>query len=177
MSTPFAIRGARPEELPDVVAIDDEATELYLQAGVPMVLAADHPFVHAEVERWRRAIARGALLVAVDEGQRKLGFAALGEADGSPYLDQLSVLPSEMRRGIGRALLARTFELSAGRALWLTTYAHLPWNRPFYERFGFRPVPESECGPEVLDALARQRESLPHPEQRIAMVRPPLETE
>jgi hypothetical protein len=62
---------------------------------------------------------------------------------------------------------------AAGEALWLTTYAHVPWNRAFYERFGFAVVPESSCGGDILEILTEQRRWLPAPEQRVAMRRAP----
>jgi len=49
---------------------------------------------------------------------------------------------------MGRRLLQLALSLTAPAALLLTTYAHLPFNRPYYERFGF---------------------VLPDPHQRVAM--------
>lgn len=76
-----------------------------------------------------------------------------------------------MRRGIGAMLVRRALGWAAerGGALWLTTYAHLPWNRPYYERFGFEVVPEAQCGPQMRACLEAQRGVLPVPHQRIAM--------
>jgi len=45
-----------------------------------------------------------------------------------------------MRRGVGSALLTaaeNSVRAGGARALWLTTYDHLPSNRPFYERAGY----------------------------------------
>jgi hypothetical protein len=53
-------------------------------------------------------------------------------------------------------------------ALLLTTYEHLPWNAPFYERHGFHRLREEELGPELSAALAFERAHLPLPERRIA---------
>jgi len=64
-------------------------------------------------------------------------------------------------------------EWAGAEPLWLTTYAHVPWNAPFYERHGFVAVPESACAPALLAALEEQRRFLPAPQQRIAMRRPP----
>jgi ribosomal protein S18 acetylase RimI-like enzyme len=92
--------------------------------------------------------------------------------DGEPYLDQLSVKMHCMRQGIGSALLRAVEDLTRGRGgrhLWLTTYAHLRWNQPFYERAGFAVVQERDCGPEILNELAHQRRWLPVPEQRVIM--------
>src|SRR5512146_3461086 len=92
--------------------------------------------------------------------------------DNEPYLDQLSVRTRFMRAGIGSALLARVASKlrSAGHStLWLTTYAHLGWNRPFYERVGFVVVPEGDSGPQLRQELAYQRRWLPCPDQRVVM--------
>jgi GNAT superfamily N-acetyltransferase len=168
---PFSLRLARADELPKLVAIDDEASELYAQAGLEIVLTKDHPFVVAESVRWARAIAQSLAHVAVDGQDEPIGFMTLGFVDGEPYLDQLAVRPSAMRRGIGSALLRQAFSWCAPRSLWLTTYSHLPWNRRYYERHGFVRVPEAECGPELRAILEEQRAALPDPGERIAMVR------
>ncbi len=167
----YVLRLARPEELHEIIGIDDAASELYADAGLALALAPDHPFVVAESERWARAIAGGLAHVAVDAGDSPLGFMTLGLVDGAPYLDQLAVHPRAMRRGIGGALLQRAFAWSGARALWLTTYAHLPWNLPYYERYGFVVVPEDACGQEMRAILDSQRAVLPVADKRVAMVR------
>jgi len=53
----------------------------------------------------------------------------------------------------------------------MTTYTHLPWNRPFYERHGFVRVPESACPRGIVAILDDQRRALPAPHERIAMLR------
>lgn len=167
----FSLRLARPGELPELVHIDDAASELYAQAGLAFELAGDHPFVLAENARWALAIERELAHVAVDAQDQLLGFMTLGFVDGAPYLDQLAVHPCAMRQGIGGALMQQAFAWSGSRSLWLTTYSHLPWNRPYYERYGFALVPETECGPELRRILESQRAALPDPERRVAMAR------
>jgi GNAT superfamily N-acetyltransferase len=169
----FVLRLARPEERNAVVAIDDAAALLYRVAGLAVDLPGEHPFVVAEIARWERAILEGRLHVAATALDTPVGFASLASVNGYPYLDQLSVLPGWMRRGIGTALVRQAIERAGEAPLWLTTYDHLPWNRPFYERFGFVRVPEERCGAELHRILAEQRESLPAPEMRCAMVRLP----
>ena len=170
-----SLRLARAHEIAELVAIDDDAGELYAEAGVRIELAPDCPFLVEEQARWLGAIEREQVFLAVDERDRTLGFAALDVLDGEPYLEQLSVRRRAMRRGIGRQLLHRAFawaEQQRGNFLWLTTYGHLPWNRPFYEREGFVVVAEPEWPPDIAHHIAEQRRCLPDPEQRIAMRRP-----
>lgn len=170
---PFCKRTARPEELQLLVNIDDEASQLYSQAGLQFSFEADHPFVVAESSRWAVAIERGLAHVAVDHKDQPVGFAALAWVDREPYLDQIAVRPIFMRRGVGTMLLRHAISWSAGRPLWLTTYSHLSWNRPYYERHGFTAVPEFLCGPELRAIIEQQRAALPDPFRRVAMIRRP----
>lgn len=168
----LTIRTATPDDLAHMVAIDDDATALYLEAGLALTLADDHPFVVDEKARWSRAVALGRARVAVDAHDVAFAFATFDVLDDAPYLDQLSVHTSAMRRGVGRRLLHEAIgwaRREGGSAMWLTTYAHLPWNAPFYAREGFEPVPEATCGTAIRHHLAEQRRWLPDPEQRVAM--------
>lgn len=163
------VRLARPNELRKLVDIDDAASELYIQAGLQLSLDKNHPFVATEAVRWAEAIERGLAHVAVDREDHPIGFMTLRFVDGEPYLDQLAVRPSNMRRGIGATLLRHAISWSGERPLWLT-YSHLPWNRPYYERHDFVLVPEGACGPEIRVILQDKRAALPDPDQRVAMV-------
>ena len=96
----------------------------------------------------------------------------LGTLDGEPYLDQLSVRVGHMQRGLGTALIEAVARLAAStgaRTLSLTTYAHLPWNKPFYERRGFETVPAAEWAPEIAGQISLQRKWLPFPDERVVM--------
>lgn len=167
----YTVRLARPEEIDLLVAIDDDASALYAEVGLALSLAADDPFVVAERERWDAAIAEQRAWIAESAPAGLLAFAICGYVDRAPYLDQLSARRAYMRKGLGRLLLARAIEWRPGSPLWLTTYAHLPWNAPYYERAGFVRIPEAEHGPELRSILSAQRQALPRPEQRIAMRR------
>jgi GNAT superfamily N-acetyltransferase len=169
----FSIRPARLLEVPYAFEIDDVAFRSFADVGLLVELADDHPFVIDERERWRKAAEHGDLYLAIVDDEA-VGFAALGTCDGHPELEQLAVFPEYGRRGIGRALIEHVCTVCRARGeteLWLTTYDHVPWNGPFYERAGFLPVPESECGPEVRATLDAQRAVLLAPERRIAMRR------
>lgn len=168
----FSLRMARSSELPELVRIDNAAGMLYDKVGIAFDFSWDHPYAQAEVARWGRAIETGLAQVAVDSEDYPLGFITLEIVDGDPYIDQLSVHPMAMRRGIGSALVGHAIHWSGGRSLWLTTYSHVPWNAPYYaRRFGFVTVPESECGPELKGIMENERTILPQPERRTAMVR------
>lgn len=163
------IRRATREELELAIAIDDQACSVFATIGLGLAFPPDHPFTKGERARWAQAANDGRLLLATTGDGTAIGMAALGFVDGAPYLDQLSVLPAAMRQGVGRRLLQEALAFAAGRPLWLTTYAHVPWNRPFYERYGFEVVPPADAPPMVRDHLEEQRRYLPAPDQRIVM--------
>jgi GNAT superfamily N-acetyltransferase len=168
----FSIRPGSAADMTDVVRIDDDATLLYAEAGIVISLAVTHPFTVDERSRWTHSAESGRLFIAEDARGVPVGFAAFEPADGQLYLDQLSVVRAAMKNGIGRALLRRVVQEARSTGhdfLWLTTYSHLAWNRPFYEREGLVVVPESECGPRIRHHIEDQRRFLPVPEERIAM--------
>jgi GNAT superfamily N-acetyltransferase len=169
----FTIRAGTPSELETVVAIDDDASRLYFEAGLDVEFAPGHPFVVNERTRWRRSLEQGHTLIAVDDAGTPVGIAVLELLDGAPYLEQLSVRRSAMRRGLGRMLLGQavSWARAHGDCLWLTTYGHLPWNRPFYEKEGFVVVPRAQWGADVAARNAEERAALPAPEQRVVMRR------
>jgi GNAT superfamily N-acetyltransferase len=172
--SPFSIRTAQSDELDSLRAIDADASTLFPAHGIELDLSPEHEFARAEQARWLRAAEQGRVFVVTDAAGASLGFTALDVVDGEPYLEQLAVRAAAMRRGIGAALLARAVvwaRAQAGRALWLTTYSHLPFNRPYYERHGYVVVPEEDCGPGILHHLVEQRRHLPAPAERIAMRR------
>lgn len=165
------MRAARDGELDELLAIDDAATALFTDVGLALDLAHDHPFVVAELGRWSRAIAEGTAWVATNARDAPIGFAVAARVDGVPYLDQLAVHPGHMRRGIGRHLVERVaaWAVAHGSELRLTTYAHVSFNRPYYERLGFSLRDESCAGPELEELLREQRRYLADPEQRVVM--------
>jgi GNAT superfamily N-acetyltransferase len=171
---PYTIEVATADDLADAVRIDDDATLLYAEAGIVLTLTSSHPFIIAEQALWRRSAELGRLFFARLDGER-VGFAALDRFDDIAYLDQLSVKRSAMRRGAGRFLLRHAIAWTAENgvpSLWLTTYRHVAWNRPFYESEGFVVVPDAECGAGMRHHLDAQRRALPAPDERVAMRRP-----
>ena len=171
MSDPIIIRPASPDEIDEMHAIDVDACSLYAEAGLDGDLGPEHPYSIAERACWIRCARAGHAFLAGPPGARPVGLLVMDRIDGTPYLEQLSIRRAAMRQGIGRRLLQRAIAWAGAEPLWLTTYAHIPWNRPFYERHGFVTVLESACSPDMVKVLDEQRQALPGPEHRIAMCR------
>jgi GNAT superfamily N-acetyltransferase len=168
---PVVVRRASPDEIDEMVSIDVDACTLYVEAGLDADLGPQHPYSIAERACWTRCAREGNAFVAVQPDARRVGLLVLDRIDGAPYLEQLSIRRIAMRKGLGRQLLQRAIEWAGDEPLWLTTYAHVPWNRPFYERHGFVTVPEAACPPGMVAVLNDQRRALPAPGERIAMRR------
>lgn len=171
MESPDAItlRSISPDEIDEAIAIDADACTLYASAGLGMDFPPEHPFARDERACWIAAAREGRAFLAVAPGGAAVALLVLDLLDSLRYLEQLSVRRSAMRRGIGRFLLRKAIHWAEGAPLWLTTYSHVSWNRPFYEREGFEVVPESGCPAGIGAILEEQRRWLPAPEQRVAM--------
>ena len=166
------LRVGSVEDIELLCGIDADASELYVAAGLELNFPDDQEFARAERQQWLTSLASGGVLIAMEPDGHAVGFAATRTLDAQPHLEQLSVLRSFMRRGIGRALLDATERMvrkSGADSLSLTTFAHLAWTRPFYERAGFTVLCEADCGPEILEVLAYEKYWLPCADYRIVM--------
>ncbi len=136
-----AIRLADPDEYPKLFDIERRADVLFTAAGIGPL--PDPATSHELIEEAR------AVFVA---GRPAVGFARVDVVDGCAHLEQLSVLPSQMRRGIGTALLEACCEWALDQgyaAMTLTTFADVEWNGPFYARRHF--VVTEQLGPELAE--------------------------
>jgi GNAT superfamily N-acetyltransferase len=168
------LRAGNEADLTLLLDLDLDASTAFERVGMFLDLPETHEFPVRERERFRKSLVAGWAVIAEDTAGLALGFIALGEIDARPYVEQLSVRVSHARRGIGTMLLDHAWTmpvLERAHDLWLTTYDHLPWNRPFYERNGFVVVPEHRCGPGIRNELEFQRKWLPEPAHRVAMRR------
>jgi GNAT superfamily N-acetyltransferase len=156
-----AVRVASAADLLEVPGVEAAADELFRARGV-----LDLPPAASAQER-----ARAWRVLVV--GRAVAGVAVLERVDGDVHLEQLSVHPSAMRRGIGAALLAATVQharAAGARRVTLLTYADVPWNAPWYARHGWRET--DDLGPQ-LRALAEHEVELglARHGRRVAMAR------
>jgi len=168
----MTIRAGLIQEIELLIDIDNDASTLFEEAGLRLDAARDLEVTLAARERWMKCVSAGTVLVAVSQFCELMGFAAVAERDGELYLDQLSVRRGFMRQGVGTELLHAAMKLAmqmGGHSLWLTTYDHLSWNRPYYERHGFVVIRAEALGPQMREELSFERRLLPDPEHRIVM--------
>ncbi|WP_405014647.1 GNAT family N-acetyltransferase [Kitasatospora sp. NBC_01539] len=149
------IRAVQPDDLPLLQDIERTAGEAFRAIGMPEI-ADDEPFTVAELSRYAQA---GSAWVAADDTDRPVAYLLAEPVDGCLHVEQVSVHPSAARRGVGRALLDHLAGLAAADglpALTLTTFAEVPWNAPYYERCGFRPLADAEIGPDLREVRRRE---------------------
>jgi 4-diphosphocytidyl-2-C-methyl-D-erythritol kinase len=107
-----------------------------------------------EAERGRR------LWVALAGGGTIVGFARVSELSGYAHLDELDVLPSHGRQGVGSALLAAVCSWARERgypAVTLRTFQDVPWNGPFYRARGFHVVEGARLSTQHLELEMSER--------------------
>ena len=141
------IRRARADDAQVIGAVFDAA----VREGWPYLgeLAARPMF---PPEEWDAEVAKhappNAMLVAVDDADRPIGFVAVHPADGEMYL--LFVHPRHAGNGVGRALLAAgdaTMQAAGCREAFLYTHEQNTRAIAVYEAAGYRrdgTVRESE---------------------------------
>lgn len=155
------VRPAEPEDLEQLPDIDSRAESLFRVAGMDL---PDLPFPLDALHESRAVFAAG---------RPPVGFVQVDEVDGVAHVQELAVLPSHMRKGLGSALLDAACEWArqAGYpAITLTTYEHVPWNGPFYASRGF--VELTELTPELYEIRDWERDvGLDAVGRRIAMRR------
>lgn len=120
-------------------------------------------------------IRRGFVWVAIDEESGEtLGFIWLDVELHSDVVSiaEIDVLPAFHRRGIGSALLEHACNWASEkgyRRIDLGTLPDVPWNAPFYTRYGFVVVDKND--PSFAYARERDRENGFPDELRVFMSR------
>jgi GNAT superfamily N-acetyltransferase len=153
------VRRALPGDLELLPEIDRRAESLFHVSGMNL---PEVPFPLDALHESR------AVFVA---GRPPVGFVQVDEVDCVAHLQELAVLPSHMRQGLGTALLdaACDWAREVGYpAITLTTYADVAWNAPFYAARGF--VELTELTPELKELRDWERDvGLDEIGRRIAM--------
>jgi GNAT superfamily N-acetyltransferase len=156
------------DDLPHLPGIERRACDLFLQVPVtrnlPLYLTPERNFAAAQEE--------GRLWVARGPDGSPIAFALAERVGEEWHLEEMDVLPEHGRQGIGRAMLEAVCAWVAAqgeRTLTLTTFRDVPWNAPFYERFGFEPLDEADLTDGLRQRLAEEAEHGLPPETRVAM--------
>lgn len=151
------IRPARREDLAALQDVERAAGALFRSAGMDVV-ADDDPLSIEQLALFQTA---GRAWVVADEADRPVAYLVVGVVNGTAHIEQVSVAPAHGRRGLGRRLIETAAAWAVDQRLdelTLTTFADVPWNRPYYERLGFRVLTDDEM-PEGLRRIRLQEKA------------------
>jgi len=104
-----------------------------------------------------------------------VGFIVTKLLHSSSFVVELSVHPDHGRQGIGSALIEACCmgAVSKGaRQVTLTTFRHVPWNIPFYQRLGFRELSAEQWSPEIHAIVQHEARYGFDRAHRVVMMRP-----
>jgi len=103
-----------------------------------------------------------------------MAYVLVDEVDGCAHVEQISVHPDVGRQGIGRRLLDTVAAWAATRdlaALTLITFRDVPWNRPYYERLGFRILDADDLTAGLRARCDSEQHRAVRPSPRVCMRR------
>jgi GNAT superfamily N-acetyltransferase len=163
------IRIAKTEHIGALGEIEKSAAGMFSDLDLPARLrnetVSEQELIYAQRQ--------GLLLVALEEdGNLPVGFAITQEAGSTLHVCELNVHPNWQRQGIGTALLNKIALLARNRgcrSVTLTTFRHVPWNAPWYERQGFRTLKSNEISERVRTILEQEKQKGLDPARRVAM--------
>jgi GNAT superfamily N-acetyltransferase len=147
-----SVRAMTLDDIVSVREVELAAGVLFRTVGDPRIArcADDDPFTADELTTYVRA-GNGWIATA---GDRVIGFVVVDLVDGCAHVEEVAVTPAHGGRGVGTALIDHVARWAASRALpavTLTTFRDVAWNRPWYERIGFRVVRDDELSPGLRD--------------------------
>ncbi|MDE4537520.1 GNAT family N-acetyltransferase [Pseudomonas sp. ITEM 17296] len=102
----------------------------------------------------------GASWLAEGDAGQILGFVCARREHQALHIHEISVRREAQGQGIGRLLLNQLVDAAqaAGvRELTLTTFVDVPWNAPFYARYGFETIDEGLLCSRLGNILANER--------------------
>jgi len=163
----YRIVGARPRDLHLIAAIELAAAQL-LRGHVPDTVLNEI----TSKQQLREAQTGGRLWVALAD-DTPVGFAHVEVLEpNAAHLEEIDVHPDHGRRGLGRRLVAEVCGWAEQRgdlAVTLTTFRDVPWNMPFYARFGFQEIPTGALTPALRSVLRDEARRGLDPARRVAM--------
>ena len=166
----YRIRLARPDEIPRLREIENEAGTIFSGLGL-IDEALDVSFPLGELAR---LVVMGQAWVACPAGGVPVGMVIASVREGTAYVEEMDVLPAHGRRGLGARLLARACAWAQAQghpAITLSTFRDVPWNGPFYRKHGFRELPPAEWTPGMRAIREKEAQHGLHVQARVFMRR------
>lgn len=119
------------------------AGELFRAIGMDAI-ADDPPPTEEDLEAFLQA---GTAWVATRVSDKPIAYILVEVFGSWAHIEQVTVHPRYGGHGIGASLIGHVEAWAQNLGLdnlSLTTFRDVPWNAPYYERLGFRRLPETE---------------------------------
>ncbi|MCE1117137.1 MULTISPECIES: GNAT family N-acetyltransferase [Pseudomonas] len=153
----MTVRPTLATDLPLLPTIERSAAQAFRQYPTLAWLADSEVMDEAAHAAFAGA---GTSWVAVDAEDRPLGFLCATRVDAVLHIDELSVRQDAQGQGLGRQLLDRAVGVARQlglQAVTLTTFGEVPWNGPFYQRYGFERLGDGALDQRLRAILAAER--------------------
>jgi GNAT superfamily N-acetyltransferase len=152
--TDFSLRSATSADLPRMIAVEIAAAKIFPVSVLPAEVGRS-----GSPDELQASVANGLAWVATVDQDLIVGFLAAQAINTSLHIVEMDVLPSHGRRGIGALLLEHAVKQCRAlglRETTLTTFLSVPWNGPFYAKYGFQPVRDASEHVHLEQALSRE---------------------
>ncbi len=165
----YCIRLASDEDFQHLPAVEDAAGDVYLDIGyddiaaMPATPATEYPPIFEN---------GGWVLVAVTDTGQIIGYCANEKNSDVLYVKELSVHKDFAKQGIGTKLLNKTIEEAIARhfkSIFLLTFKDVPFNAPYYARFGFQIVEDLAAYPDIKKRASSEKNTPLWKYGRVAM--------
>ncbi len=156
------IRTCRMDEVALLGPIDVSANPVFAQWGHPEFESETYDSIPHDVAA--KAIDEGRLLacdlVGLDGQCTLIGWLVMFDRpNGETSIGQISIHADHMGKGFGVPLLQSAIErcrLVGRSSIVLNTQTDVPWNRRWYERFGFVVVPVEDWDADMVETMREQ---------------------
>lgn len=166
----YQMRAMKDGEQEALWQIDCAAAQRFADHGFPSLAQTSGPPPHTFL-----AVLEGrGVWVVADATDIPVGFAVAGDLEGLLWLYEMGVHPSHGKKGIGKALLSAVIDHGKWAfygTMGLSTFRNVPFNEPFYAKFGFMRVDPLAASSVVCSQFEGEIPEGVHPASRILMIR------
>jgi ribosomal protein S18 acetylase RimI-like enzyme len=152
------LRLAQHDDIAQLIEVERSAAQLFRQQKELQFIAEGEvmsPQQHVDF------IAQQREWVMVSPNEQLAGFIAVQPFAHSWHIAELSVAADWQRQGVGKRLIEEIAGLAISQGiqrLTLTTFVQVAWNAPYYQRLGFRIIPDARWDVYLQHLLAQEVE-------------------
>lgn len=158
----YRIRSACFDDVDQLMAIEISAGKAFASLPAEFLSQLPDDIPPHSAELYKTAIAQNGCWVAENDSGVVVGFICteIITDENTLHISEFDVSFEEQGKGVGKQLLSFVLDY-AKQNHWrvtLTTFRDVPWNAPFYRRFGFKEIPEAELGERLIRVLEKEEE-------------------